>query len=55
MKEKLVRILEGILLLNDTNEFELLNLGFKEEEIKICRTVLKNIEFLLNDVTKQLK
>lgn len=52
---KFNRILECTLLLEDSNEFELLNLGFSEEEIRISKIITQNINFLLNDVTKQLK
>ena len=42
-REKFYKILEGILLLQDCNEFELINLGYTDEEIEICNKIFKEI------------
>lgn len=46
MNEKVNRILEGILLLQDS-ESDLLNLGFTEQEIKIINVVNNSINILI--------
>lgn len=45
-RNKFYKILEGILLLYDSNEFELLNLGYTDEEIEICVKILNNLSLL---------
>jgi len=42
-KEKIYKILEGTLLLLDSNEFELINLGYTDSEIELCKEILYKV------------
>ena len=53
---KFMRILEGVLLLDSSNEFELLNLGYTETEVVTCTESLEFIQELsLKNEHKDLK
>lgn len=48
-REKFYKIIEGILLLYDSNEFKLINLDYTDKEIEICKEIFDKV------VTKELK